>query len=168
MLFGKNKLKPGDYAFVTQDYSGRIRLVIGRIVALTDSIARIKGSYIIPVGLIEKVSAGRGDGRPKEVLKNPDPNNCIVMLIDNVETGIFDEDVDINSSEAKWINEERFHVLDGWIKENLPELFANVLRATSNEERMQARAVLMEKMSSLYERDLKEHMYAVARSTKIL
>jgi len=168
MLFGKNKLKPGDYAFVTQDFSGKIRLVIGRIVALTDSVARIKGSYIIPVGLMEKVSAGRGDGRPKEVLKNPDPNNCIFMLIDNVETGIFDEDVDINSSDAKWINEERFHILDGWIKENLPELFANVLRATSNEDRMQARAVLMEKMSSLYERDLKEHMYAVARSTKIL
>jgi hypothetical protein len=90
------------------------------------------------------------------------------MLIDNVETGIFDEDVDINSSGAKWINEERFHILDGWIKENLPELFAKVLRATNNEDRMQARAVLMEKMSSLYERDLKEHMYAVARSTKIL
>jgi hypothetical protein len=168
MLFGKNKLKSGDYAFVTQDYSGKIRLVIGRIVALADSVARIKGSYIIPVGLMEKVSAGRGDGRPREVLKNPDPNNCIFMLIDNVETGIFDEDVDINSSDAKWINEERFHILDGWIKENLPELFANVLRATSNEDRMQARAVLMEKMSSLYERDLKEHMYAVARSTKIL
>lgn len=168
MLFGKNKLKPGDYAFVTQDYSGKIRLVIGRIVALTDSIARIKGSYIIPIGLIEKVSAGRGDGRPKEALKNPDPNNCIFMLIDNVETGIFDEDVDINSSDAKWINEERFHILDGWIKENLPELFANVLRATNNEDRTQARAVLMEKMSSLYERDLKDHVYAVARSTKIL
>jgi len=168
MLFGKNKLKPGDYAFVTQDYSGKIRLVIGRIVALTDSVARIKGSYIIPVGLMEKVSAGRGDGRPKEVLKNPDPNNCIFMLIDNIETGIFDEDVDITTSDAKWINEERFHILDGWIKENLPELFANVLRATSTEDRTQARAVLMEKMSSLYERDLKEHMYAVARSTKIL
>lgn len=168
MLFGKNKLKDGDYAFVTQDYSGKTRLIIGRIVALTDSVARIKGSYIIPVGLMEKVSAGRGEGRPKEVLRNPDPNNCIFMLIDNVETGIFDEDVDIISSNVKWINEERFHILDGWIKENLPELFANALRATSNEDRAQARAVLMEKMSSLYERDLKEHMYAVARSTKIL
>jgi hypothetical protein len=143
-------------------------LVIGRIVSLSDTTARIKGSYIIPVGLMEKVSAGRGDGRPKEVLKNPDPNNCILMLIDNVETGIFDEDVDINSSKTKWINEERFHILDGWIKENLPELFANVLRASSNEDRMQARAILLEKMNSLYERDLKEHMYAVARSTKIL
>jgi hypothetical protein len=168
MLFGKNKLKDGEYAFVTQDYSGKLRLVIGRIVSLSDTTARIKGSYIIPVGLMEKVSAGRGDGRPKEVLKNPDPNNCILMLIDNVETGIFDEDVDINSSKTKWINEERFHILDGWIKENLPELFANVLRASSNEDRMQARAILLEKMNSLYERDLKEHMYAVARSTKIL
>jgi hypothetical protein len=168
MLFGKNKLRSGDYAFITQNYSGKIRLVIGRIVSLNDSVARIKGSYVIPVGLMEKVSAGRGNGRPKEALKNPDPDNCIFMLIDNVETGIFDEDVDIGSSNAKWINEERFHILDGWIKENLPELFANVLRATSSEERTHARAVLMEKMSSLYERDLKEHMYAVARSTKIL
>lgn len=168
MLFGKNKLKDGDYAFITQDYSGKLRLVIGRIVSLSDSIARIKGSYIIPLGLMEKVSAGRGDGRPKEVLENPDPNNCIFMLIDNVETGIFDEDVDIHSSNAKWINEERFHILDGWIKENLPELFANVLRASSSEDRMRARAILLEKMNSLYERDLKEHMYAVARSTKIL
>ena len=168
MLFGKNKLKDGDYAFVTQDYSGKIRLIIGRIVSLSNSVARIKGSYIIPIGLMEKVSAGRGEGKPKEVLKNPDPNNCIFMLIDNVETGIFDEDLDIITSKAKWINEERFHILDGWIKENLPELFANVLRATSNEDRVQARAILLEKMNSLYERDLKEHMYAVARSTRIL
>jgi hypothetical protein len=168
MLFGRNKIKDGDYVFVTQEYSEKIRLVIGRIISLTDSIARIRGSYVIPLGLIEKVSSGRGEGRPREVLQNPDPNNCILMLIDYVETGNFDEEIDINSSKIKWINEERFHVLDGWIKENLPEVFANVLRAKSNEDRMQARTILLEKMNSLYERDLKDHMYAVARSTKIL
>ena len=168
MLFGKNKIKDGDYVFVSQEYSEKIRLVIGRIISLTESIARIRGSYVIPLGLIEKVSSGRGEGRPREVLQNPDPNNCIFMLIDNVETGNFDEEIDINSSKIKWINEERFHVLDGWIKENLPEIFANVLRAKSNEDRMQARTILLEKMNSLYERDLKDHMYAVARSTKIL
>lgn len=168
MLFGRNKIKDGDYVFVTQEYSEKIRLVIGRIISLTDSIARIRGSYVIPLGLIEKVSSGRGEGRPREVIQNPDPNNCIFMLIDNVETGNFDEEIDINSSKIKWINEERFHVLDGWIKENLPEIFGNVLRAKSNEDRMQARTILLEKMNSLYERDLKDHMYAVARSTKIL
>lgn len=168
MLFGKNKIKDGDYVFVSQEYSEKIRLVIGRIISLTESIARIRGSYVIPLGLIEKVSSGRGEGRPREVLQNPDPNNCIFMLIDNVETGNFDEEIDINSSNIKWINEERFHVLDGWIKENLPEVFANVLRAKSNEDRMEARTILLEKMNSLYERDLKDHMYAVARSTRIL
>jgi len=168
MLFGRNKIKDGDYVFVSQAYSEKIRLVIGRIISLTDSIARIRGSYVIPLGLIEKVTSGRGEGRPREVLQNPDPNNCIFMLIDNVETGNFDEEIDINSSKIKWINEERFHVLDGWIKENLPEVFANVLRAKSNEDRMEARTILLEKMNSLYERDLKDHMYAVARSTKIL
>ena len=168
MIFGRNKIKDGDYVFVSQEYSEKIRLVIGRIISLTESIARIRGSYVIPLGLIEKVSSGRGEGRPREVLQNPDPNNCIFMLIDNVETGNFDEEIDINSSKMKWINEERFHVLDGWIKENLPEVFANVLRAKSNEDRMEARTILLEKMNSLYERDLKDHMYAVARSTKIL
>ena len=168
MIFGRNKIKDGDYVFVSQEYSEKIRVVIGRIISLTDSIARIRGSYVIPLGLIEKVSSGRGEGRPREVLQNPDPNNCIFMLIDNVETGNFDEEIDINSSKIKWINEERFHVLDGWIKENLPEVFANVLRAKSNEDRMEARTILLEKMNSLYERDLKDHMYAVARSTKIL
>jgi len=168
MLFARNKIKDGDYVFVSQEYSEKIRLVIGRIISLTESMARIRGSYVIPLGLIEKVSSGRGEGRPREVLQNPDPNNCIFMLIDNVETGNFDEEIDINSSKIKWINEERFHVLDGWIKENLPEVFANVLRAKSNEDRIQARTILLEKMNSLYERDLKDHMYAVARSTKIL
>lgn len=161
-------MKVGDYVFVSQKYSEKIRVVIGRIIGLTDLVARISGSYIIPIGLMEKVSSGRGEGRPKEVLESPDPDNCIFMLIDNVETGNFDEEINRNSSKIKWINEERFHILDGWIKENLPEIFANVLRATSQEDRMQARAILLEKMNSIYERDLKDHMYAVARSTKVL
>ena len=75
---------------------------------------------------------------------------------------------DENTSKIAWINEERYHVLDGWVKENLPEMFANVLRARTQEDRAQARAILLEKMNSLYERDLKDHLYAVARSTKIL
>lgn len=161
-------MKVGDYVFVSQKYSEKTRVIIGRIIGLTDSVARISGSYIIPIGLMEKVSSGRGEGRPKEVLESPDPDNCIFMLIDNVETGNFDEEINRNSSKIKWINEERFHILDGWIKENLPEIFANVLRATSREDRMQARAILLEKMNSIYERDLKDHMYAVARSTKVL
>ena len=45
------------------------------------------------MGLLERVKAGRAIGRPKEVLENPDPNNCIFMLIDRVETQMFSEEV---------------------------------------------------------------------------
>ena len=62
MLFGKPKIQEGDYIFLSQDYSGKLRLVIGRVTSLADSVARVRGSYIIPEGLIEKVSSGRGEG----------------------------------------------------------------------------------------------------------
>lgn len=170
MMFGrsKGKIKAGECVFVSQPYDKYTRVIIGRITSTNGSIVSIEGFSIIPAGLIDKVRSGQGEGRPKEVLTSPDPNNCIFMLIDRVETGSFNGEVDENSSKVTWINEERFHVLDGWIKENLPEMFANVLRAHTQEDRAQARATLLEKMNSLYERDLKEHLYAVARSTKIL
>jgi hypothetical protein len=170
MMFGrsKGKIKAGECVFVSQPYDKYTRVIIGRITSTNGSIVNVEGFSIIPAGLIDKVRSGQGEGRPKEVLTSPDPNNCIFMLIDRVETGSFNGEIDENSSKVTWINEERYHVLDGWIKENLPEMFANVLRAHTQEDRAQARATLLEKMNSLYERDLKDHLYAVARSTKIL
>jgi hypothetical protein len=47
-------------------------------------------------------------------------------------------------------------------------MFADVLRADTEQERLHARTILLEKMNSLYEKDLKDHLYAVARSTKVL
>jgi hypothetical protein len=47
-------------------------------------------------------------------------------------------------------------------------MFADVLGAQSEQGRLEARTLLLEKMESLYEKDLKEHLYAVARSTRIL
>ena len=168
MMFGRGKIKTGEYVFVSQKYDRFNRLIIGRINATNNPRIHVQGFYVIPTGLINRVMSGQGEGRLKEVLSNPDPNNCIFMLIDTVETGTFNDEVDENTSKIAWINEERYHVLDGWVKENLPEMFANVLRAHTQEDRAQARAILLEKMNSLYERDLKDHLYAVARSTRIL
>ena len=73
-----------------------------------------------------------------------------------------------NSSKIIWINERRYFVLDGWLKENLPDIFASSVLANSGDERLEARAMLLEKMNSIYEKDIKEHLYAVARSTRVL
>src|SRR5215472_6878838 len=167
-MFGRGRIKAGDYVFIVQREQIYSSLVIGRVQSTNGNRLQVRGTYIRPTGLIRAVESGRASGRPKEVLENPDPNNCIFMLIDNVETGNFNDEVDQGINKTIWINEKRFFVLDGWIRENLPDMFADVLRANTEEERMHARATLLEKMNSLYEKDLKDHLYAVVRSTKIL
>jgi hypothetical protein len=167
-MFGRGRIKSGDYIFVARKEGSYNDLVIGKVQSLDGSRIRIKGTFVHPTGLIERIESGIVGGRPKEVLNNPDPNNCIFMLIDKVETGIFNEEIDQNDSKVTWINEKRFYVLDGWLRENLPDMFAEILRAKTEEERQQARSSLLEKMNSLYEKDLKDHLYAVARSTKVL
>jgi hypothetical protein len=167
-MFGRGRIKPGEYVFVVQADQNYNKLIIGIVQAINGNRIQIRGSYIRPIGLIEHVKRGHAGDRPKEVLSNPDPNNCIFMLIDRVETGRFNQEVDQQTSKIIWINEKRFFVLDGWIRENLPDMFADVLRANTEQERLQARTILLDKMNSLYEKDLKDHLYAVARSTKVL
>lgn len=167
-MFRRGGIKPGEYVFVVQKDGDFSRIIIGRIQSLNGSKIHVVGTYVRPQGLIERIRAGRASGRPVEALNNPDPNNCIFMLIDRVETGRFNEEVDQATSRVIWINESRYLVLDGWIKENFPDIFADALSAETAEARAQARQTLIEKMNSLYERDLKEHVYAVARSAKIL
>jgi len=167
-MFGKGGIKPGDYVFVAQKEGNFNKIVIGRVQSTNGSKVNVVGTYVRPQGLVERVESGRAGEHSKQVLASPDPNNCIFMLIDRIDTGRFSDEVDQSTSKVIWINESRYLVLDGWIKENFPDIFSAVLSARSEEERAQARSVLLEKMNSLYERDLKDHVYAVARSAKIL
>jgi hypothetical protein len=167
-MFSRGGIKPGEYVFVAQKDGDYNKIIIGRIQSQSGSKVHVIGTYVRPQGLIERIQSGRASGRPIEILKNPDPNNCIFMLIDRIEAGRFNEEVDQATSRVIWINENRYLVLDGWIKENFPDIFAAALSAETPEARAQARQTLIEKMNSLYERDLKDHVYAVARSAKIL
>jgi hypothetical protein len=168
MFKSRGGIKPGQYAFVVQKDGKYNKIIIGRIRSINGSRVHIIGTYVRPLGLIERIESGRASGRPIEVLNNPDPNNCIFILIDRVEAGRFDEEVDQSISRVVWINESRYLVLDGWVKENLPDIFAAALSSSTEESRAQARQILIEKMDSLYEQELKDHVYAVARSAKIL
>jgi hypothetical protein len=167
-MFGKGGIKQGEFAFVSRKDGEYNRIVIGRIQAVNGSRVHIVGTSIRASGLIERIKAGKAGDRSRQVIANPDPNNCVFMLIDRVETAPFNEEVDQASDRVIWINQNRYLVLDGWIKENLPEIFAAALTSPAQEDRQAARQALREKMSSLYERDLKEHVYAVARGVNLL
>lgn len=167
-MFGIGKIKSGDYVFAVEQENEYSKIILGRVQTVNKNVLSILGSYIKPIGLISKKQHGIIGQRSQEVLNDPDPDNCIFILIDRIETGNYYGSLDQSINKVKWINEKRFFVLEGWIKENMPEMFADIIYSQSEEEKLHYRSILLEKMNSLYDKDLKEHVYAVARSAKIL
>ncbi|MGD1838772.1 MAG: hypothetical protein ACPKPY_12050 [Nitrososphaeraceae archaeon] len=167
-MFGLGKIKVGHYVFVIQKQEKHNNIIIGKVQSVDNLTVELIGTLIKPIGLIERLEKNTIGSRSKEVLNDPDPNNCIFILIDRVD--IEDFNGKINQSEEKviWINEKRFFILEGWIKENFPDMFADVLRSANKDEWNYTRTALLDKMNSLYDKDLKDHVYAVVRSTKIL
>lgn len=166
--FTKGKIRVGNYVFVVKRINDYNDIIIGKIVDIIGSGCRVQGTRIHPLGLIQRIKDGRAAGRPREVLLNPNPDNCIFMLIDKIDSSFFDDIVDESYDKISWINENRFFVLEGWIMEGLPDMFADYFYSYSQEDKQQARAMLLEKMNSIYEKDLKDHLYAVLRSSRIL
>ena len=167
-MFGIGRIKPGDYVFTVRKETDSHIIIIGRVQYASKKILTVIGSSIKPSGLLKRKLQGKIGKRSNEVLNDPDPDNCIFILIDRIETGNYYGNIDQTVHKVKWINEKRFFVLEGWIKENMPEMFADVLHSHTEEEKLHYRSILIEKMNSLYDKDLKEHVYAVARSIKIL
>ena len=168
-MFGISKIRPGSFIFVVKHDEISNYVVIGRVIS--DSRNKtyfVRGTSFRPVGLIERIRSGRAHGKPVDALDNPDPNNCIFLIIDRVDTNTFNDIIDTKHDKVIPINENRFFVLDGWLKESFADLFANYFNSSSQEERMDARDIIINKMNTLLSPELKEHVYAVARSSRIL
>jgi len=167
-MFGMSKLRPGNFVFVVRRDENSNYVIIGKIISDHDKVLRVRGTYLKPVGLLERIRSGRARGKPVEAINNPEPNNCIFFIIDRLDTGDFDDIIDPKIDKVIPINENRYFVLDGWIKESFSDLFSNYFSSSSDEEKSVARTVLIKKMNSLMSQELKEHVYAVARSSRIL
>jgi hypothetical protein len=168
-MFGLSKIKVGSFVFVVKRDEISNFIVIGRVMAENNNKTyTVRGSFFRPVGLIERIRAGRAGGKPVDALNNPDPNNCIFLIIDKVDAYSYDDVVDAKYDKIFPINENRFFVLDGWLKESFSDIFSNFFNARSQEEKLEARNVIIKKMNSLISPELKEHVYAVARSARIL
>ena len=107
-MFGRGRIKRGDYVFSAQNDNDSHNLVIGRVHEINGKKLSVLGSFIRPVGLMERVKSGVVQGRPAQVLQDPDPNNCIFMLIDRVESGAFSDEIDLGNTKTTWINEKRY------------------------------------------------------------
>ena len=167
-MFGKNKWKEGDYVFSSKPDGDYKNVIIGIVTGVEDSKIGVNGIIINAVGLKNKILQGKAGPRSVEILKNPDPTNCILALIYRVEHENFTGVLDVNSDPVIKIDKKAYAVIDGWVRESLPELINNVLSLQDGSEKDQAKRILKQRMDTLYDKELKKHLYSICRSLKIL
>jgi hypothetical protein len=167
-MFSKKIWKEGDHAFISVQDGEFRNIVVGVVTGVEDSKMGINGIIINAVGLKNKVAQGKAGPQSIEQLKNPNPKDCILALIYRVEydnyTGVFD----VNTDPVVKIHKRIHNVIDGWVRESIPELINNVLSLPDNAEKDHAKRILKQRMDTLYDKELKKYMYSICRSLKIL
>lgn len=168
-MFGRKKgLEEGSYIFASKPDGQYRNIIVGVITGIDGSKIGVSGLIINAVGLKNKVSQGKAGPQSVEILKNPTPENCILAFVYRIEHETFNQVMDLNEDKLVQIPPKLYTVLDGWIRESLPEMLNNVLSLPEGPERDQAKRALKQRMDTLYDKNLKQNLYSVCRSLKIL
>ena len=121
-----------------------------------------------PIGLKNKISQGKTGERSEEILNHPTPDNVVLALVYRVESENYADVLDLDVDKCDIIPPKIYAVLDGWIRESIPEFINTVLSLAPGTERDEAKRVLRNRMDTLTDPNLKRTLYAVCRSLKIL
>lgn len=168
-MFGrKPKVKEGVQVFATKPNGEYSNFIFGVVTGVDGDKIGVNGLEINPVGLKNKNDQGKAGPRSTEILKNPTPENCIFALIYRIEQDNFTDVLDTNSDNVQMIPPKVYGVLDGWVREEIPELINNVLSLPDGAEKDQAKRTLKHRMDTLLDKNLKKNLYSVCRSLKIL
>lgn len=164
----KKELKEGSYIFASKQDNLYRNIIFGVATGIDGTKVGVSGLIVDLVGLKNKVSQGKAGPRSEEILKNPTPENCILGFVYRTEHDAFNDTIDLNENKIVEISEKTYYVLDGWIRESLPEILNNVLSLPEGPERDSAKRLVKQRMDTLYDKNLKQNLYSVCRSLKIL
>ena len=168
-MFGKKpQLKEGLHVFSIKKNGDYNDFIFGVVTGIEGRKVGVNGVIVNPVGLKNKVSQGKAGKRSMEILTHPTPDNIILAMVYRVEHENFAEVLDLDQDKCDLIPPKVYAMVDGWIRESLPELVNNVLSLSDGPERDQAKRVLSQKMDSLVDKKLKRTLYSICRSLKIL
>ena len=165
---GKKGLKEGDFIFARQPDGEYNKIIFGAVTGIQGTKIGVNGIIINPVGLKNKIEQGKAGTRSVEILKNPNPDNCIQILIYRIDHDNFNEIIDLNEHQVLELPNRVYATLEGWIRESLSELVNNVLSLPPGSERDEAKRILKQRMDTLFDKSLKRTLYSVCRSLKIL
>ena len=76
--------------------------------------------------------------------------------------------LDLDTDKCDIISPKIYGMVDGWIRESLPEHLNKVLSLPPGNERDEAKRVLRHRMETLNDKNLRRTLYSVCRSLKIL
>jgi hypothetical protein len=169
-MFGRKSdgLKEGDHVFSSKSDGEYKKFIFGTVTGVDDKKIGINGVIVDPVGLKNKVKQGKTGTRSQEILENPTPENCIFSLIYRIEHENYTDILNLDEDKVTPIPPKTYSVLDGWVRESLPELLNNVLSLPAGTEKEHAKQILRQRMDTLYDKNLKRNLYSICRSLKIL
>lgn len=168
-MFGKKPtLKEGVHVFSTKKNGEYSDFIFGIVTGVEGRKVGINGIIVNPVGLKNKITQGKAGPRSIEILEHPTPDNVVLALVYRVEHENYTEVLDLDKDRCDLIPPKVYAMLDGWIRESIPELINNVLSLPPGAERDQAKRVLKQRMDTLLDKNLKRTLYSVCRSLKIL
>jgi len=143
-------------------------LFFGAVTGIDGKKVGITGVIVNPVGLKNKLEQGKTGERSREILENPTPDNVVLALVYRVEHENYSGILNLDSDKCDLIPPKVFGMLDGWIRESLPEFINNVLSLPVGTDRDEAKHILKNRMETLTDPHLKRTLYSVCRSLKIL
>jgi len=168
-MFGsKPKLKEGTPVFSVKKNGEFNDFIFGIVTGVDGRQVGINGIIVNPIGLKNKIAQGKTGERSQEILLHPTPDNVVLALVYRVEHENYAEVIDLDVDKCDILPPKIYAMLDGWIRESLPEFINTVLSLPPGSERDEAKRVLKNRMDTLTDPNLKRTLYAVCRSLKIL
>ena len=168
-MFGKKpELKEGSYVFSIKKNGEFNDFIFAAITGIEDNKVGITGVIVNPVGLKNKLAQGKTGERSREILEFPTPDNVVLALVYRVEHENYTAILDLDEDKCDLIPPKVFEMLDGWIRESLPEFINNVLSLPPGDEREEAKRILKNRKDTLVDENLRRTLYSICRSLKIL
>ena len=168
-MFGKKpELKEGVSVFSVKKNGEFNDFIFGIVTGVDGRKVGVNGVIVNAIGLKNKIAQGKTGERSREILEHPTPDNVVLALVYRVEHENFAGVLDLDVDKCDILPPKIYAMLDGWIRESLPEFINTVLSLPSGAERDEAKRVLRNRMDTLMDKNLKRTLYAVCRSLKIL
>ena len=168
-MFGsKPTLKEGTHIFSIKKNGEFNDFIFAVVTGVDGKKVGINGVIVNPIGLKNKISQGKTGERSREILNHPTPDNVVLALVYRVESENYTEVLDLDVDKCDILPPKIYTMLDGWIRESLPEFLNNVLSLAPGTDRDEAKRILKNRMETLTDPNLKRTLYAVCRSLQVL